>query len=206
MVVLVAVLASSLGGCAGRAPAAPSSDAGGSPPSAVAASVGPVSRAETAAVTELLRRRAAAVVAGDGQEFAGTVADAPGSEGRRQLSSYRAARALEVSRLTVGSVTLTRAAGRAELHAEADVGYRVDDLDRGDRRVRLAYDVMLDRGRWAVARERASGAGATAPWVAMPTLQVRRGDGGVVAGTVPASRLEEHVRVLGTAMPGLWAQ
>ncbi len=166
------------------------------------------------AVSDLLRRRAAAVVAGDRAAYAATVDDPESAPGRRQLDSYRAARDLHVSRLEVGTPVVdlvedasgpgqTPTSQRAT--AEVDVRYRVDDLDRGDRVARLRYDLVRGEGRWAVEAERPVGAGATAPWVAMPGLRVSRGRHAVVAGTVPVARLAEHVAVVDRALPGLKA-
>ena len=79
--------------------------------------------------------------------------------------------------------------------------YRVDDLDRGDRVARLGYDLVRSGSGWQVDAERPVGPGATAPWVAMPTLRVRRGEHAVVAGTAPTTRLAEHVAVVDRALP-----
>ncbi len=190
----------------------------------------------TTAVSDLLHRRAGAVVEGDRAAFAATVADPASVSGRRQLDSYRAARALLVSRLEVGApvVHLTEtapgtgatpvpqgtvattapsaspspSAGAGDplrATAEADVRYRVDDLDRGDRVARLQYDLVRGEDGWQVAAERPVGTGATAPWVAMPALRVSRGEHAVVAGTAPAVRLAEHAAVVDRALPGLRA-
>ena len=51
----------------------------------------------------MLRRRAAAVLSGDAEAFAATVADRSAASGRRQVDSFGAARALRVSRLEVGA-------------------------------------------------------------------------------------------------------
>ncbi|MFL6154239.1 MAG: hypothetical protein ACJ72B_17830 [Ornithinibacter sp.] len=187
----------------------------------------------TTAVSDLLRRRAGAVVAGDRAAYAATVADPASVAGRRQLDSYRAARALLVSRLVVGAPAVdlvegspgtgeaaapdgaARSAtgpstnpspspsGPLRATAEVDVRYRVDDLDRGDRVARLAYDLVRGEAGWKVAAERPVGTGATAPWVAMPALRVSRGEHAVVAGTVPDARRSEHVAVVDRALPGL---
>ena len=203
----------------------------------------------TTAVSDLLRRRAGALVAGDETAYAATVADPSSAAGRRQLDSYRAARALLVSRLEVGAPVVDlaesapgtgaapapqatgaapapQATGAAPVPqstttattapstgpsvplratAQADVHYRVDDLDRGDRSARLEYDLVRGETGWQVEAERPVGTGATAPWVAMPTLRVSRGKRAVVAGTVPAARLAEHVAVVDRALPGLSA-
>jgi hypothetical protein len=187
------------------------------------------------AVSDLLRSRARAVVSGHQAVYAATVADPASPAGRRQLDSYRAARALPVSRLEVGTpaVALVESASGTgdaaaprggavattgtspspggspgpsdplRATAEVDVRYRVDDLDRGDRVARLGYDLVRGRTGWQVEAERPVGTGATAPWVAMPTLRVRRGAHAVVAGTVAGPRLAEHVAVVDRALPGL---
>ncbi len=163
----------------------------------------------TTAVSDLLRRRAGAVVGGDQAGYAATVADPASAAGRRQLDSYRAARALRVSRLEVGApvADLAETAAGMPLRATAqvDVRYRVDDLDRGDRVARLAYDLVRGAAGWKVEADRPVGTGATVPWVAMPTLRVTRGEHAVVAGTVPGARLAEHVAVVDRALPGLSA-
>ena len=226
MVSLVGLVA--VGGCTHRIddPVGPSpfGSASASPPTAPPVLL-------TTAVSDLLRRRGRAVVAGNQAAYAATVADPASAVGRRQLDSYRAARALLVSRLEVGTpavdlvVTSPRSGGAAappgtavattrpsvspsssdplRATAEVDVRYRVDDLDRGDRVARLAYDLVRGEGGWKVVAERPVGTGATAPWVAMPALRVSRGEHAVVAGTVPAARLAEHVTVVDRAQPGL---
>ena len=163
----------------------------------------------TTAVSDLLGRRAAALVAGDEPAYAATVADRSAAAGRRQLDSFGAARALRVSRLEVGEPVVdpvetgpsTGTTGPSRATAQVDVRYRVDDLDRGDRVARLEYDLVRSDAGWQVEAERPVGAGATAPWVAMPTLRVRRGEHAVVAGTVPGTRLAEHAAVVDRAVP-----
>jgi len=203
-----------LGGCtsgpdAGTAPSASAAA------TASAASEDPAGTARTtAAISDLLRARAAAVVAGDEEAFAETVADGSSPAGRRQLDSFTAARALRVSRLEVGPPTVdgaltaptASATSPQRVRARAEVRYRVDDLDRGDRAARLEYDLVRTGAGWRVEAERPVGAGATAPWVAMPTLRVLRGEHGVVAGTVPLARLTEHAADVDRALPGLGGQ
>jgi hypothetical protein len=175
---------------------------------------GAASPTDTAAVTEVLRRRASAVVSGDRMSYAATVAGASSPSGRRQLDSFSAARALRVSRAEVGEpvVDLEAATDHAatgvplRARAEVDVRYRVDDLDRGDRVARLGYDLVRAGSGWRVEAERPVGANATAPWVAMPGLRVLRGKHAVVAGTTPGGRLAEHVAVADRALPLLRAQ
>ena len=198
----------------GPAPAAPSAGLTGSAAGGPAGGPTAVATAVTTALQDLLRRRAAAVVQGDAAAFAGTVADPSGAGGRRQLASYDAARALRVSRLEVREPTVQLAAPASagpataapRARAEVDLRYRVDDLDRADRVARLQYDLVRSGEGWRVVSERPVGPGATAPWVAMPTLRVERGRHGVVAGTVPAKRLTEHVGVVDRALPGLRAR
>jgi len=195
-------------------------DAGSAPsaPPAATASTGSASAAGTAgtaagtagtaaAATGLLRARAAAVVAGDEQAYAATVADRTMAAGQRQLDSFAAARALRVSRLEVGAPVVTVDQRDPErIRAEVDVRYRVDDLDRADRVARLEYVLVRSGASWRVVSERALVPGAGVPWVAMPTLAVRRGAHGVVAGTVPVARLDEHLAVVDRAVPALHEQ
>ena len=190
------------GGDAGDGPVAPSSAV-----VARTAATEPSSE-DVAAVTAVLEARAAAVVAGDEQAYAATVADPASTAGRRQHASYDAARALRVSRLDVGTPVVE--AGPSETggplrtaRAEVEVRYRVDDLDRADRSARLVYDLERSGSGWAVTSETPAGPGATLPWVAMPGLRVHRGEHGVVAGTVPTARLREHTAVVDRALPGL---
>jgi hypothetical protein len=232
-VVLALSGATGLAGCTGTAddPVGPSPFASGTPSAAATASA-----LLSTTVTDLLRRRAAAVVAGDESAYAATVADGSTASGRRQLDAFGAARALRVSRLevgepvvdlvesvpgadaapsatqvparpTVGSTgTSAGTAGPLRATAQVDVHYRVDDLDRGDRVARLGYDLVRTEAGWQVEAERPVGAGATAPWVAMPTLRVRRGEHAVVAGTVPTTRLAEHAAVVDRDVPTLRGQ
>ena len=112
------------------------------------------------------------------------------------------------ARPTVGSTGPSAGTtGPSRATAQVDVRYRVDDLDRGDRVARLGVrpGAVTDAG-WQVEAERPVGAGATAPWVAMPTLRVRRGEHAVVAGTVPTTRLAEHAAVVDRDVPTLRQQ
>jgi hypothetical protein len=211
-----------LTGCTDGADVSPSGSAPMSvtPPAPATGSAGSATDTaiDTAAAAEVLRRRAAALVSGDRRSYAATVADASSASGRRQLDSFAAARALRVSRVEVGEpvvdldatgldTTGPGATGKPErARAEVEVRYRVDDLDRGDRVARLAYDLVRSGSGWRVEAERPVGPGATAPWVAMPTLRVRRGAHAVVAGTAPAPRLAEHVAVVDRALPHLRRQ
>lgn len=171
-----------------------------------------------AEVARLLDRRASALVAGDERGYASTVADPASREGRVQLAGYAAFRALGVSRLEVGPLSVQPAVpatpstpGRSAhldraVRAEADVRYRVGGLDTADRAARLAFTLDRSGSGWAVVREEAAGAGAGAPWVVMPHLRVERGVHAVVAGTAPAARLAELVEVVDRAVPGLATQ
>ena len=203
-VVAIAV-AVALGGCtsetgAGDGATAPS----GAGPTASATGVTPDPAAVRAAVTEVLRSRAAAVVAGDERRYSATVADPTAPDGQRQLDALTAARALRVSRLEVGDpVVDLLGTDPPTARAEVDVRYRVDDLDRADRVARLEYALVDGGSGWQVRSERPVGPGAGAPWVAMPGLRVKRGEHAVVAGTVPARRLAEHVAVVDRALPAL---
>lgn len=211
--VLVLGLPSALGACSaeGTDPSS-STRSGATAAGSTATAAARPSAAETAEVAALLRRRAAALVAGDEAGYAGTVADASGDDGIRQLGAYAAARALRVSRLEVGTVLLrapgdggaTAVPGTAR--AEVEVRYRVDDLDSDDRTARLAYELLLTDGRWSVASERPVGSSPSPPWVAMPDLRVRRGEHAVVAGTAPVARLAEQVTVVDRALPALRSQ
>ena len=209
VVVLTLGVATGLGACTSRSDAGTSGAAATAPAASTAStsSAGAAAPAEvTTAVADLLRRRAEAVVAGDEPAYAVTLADPSGAAGRRQLDSFAAARALRVSSLEVGApVVEPDPTSERQATAQVDVRYRVDDLDRADRVARLEYDLVRSGAGWRVAAERPVGAGATAPWVAMPTLRVSRGDSAVVAGTVPSSRLDEHAAVVDRALPRLRA-
>lgn len=186
-----------LAGCSGVGesvtPSSPTADAGATPSTTTDAG----RTASVAEVTELLNRRAEAIVGGDEAGFAATVAEPDSSLGRRQLAGYQAARALEVSRLEVAQPEV-RPDG-----AQVEVRYRLDGLDDGDRVARLDYTLMQTGAGWAVVSEQPTGGGATAPWVAMPELRVHRGEHSVVAGTVPAADLAEHAAVVDRAVPEL---
>lgn len=199
--VLLASLAT-LGGCSGAgesaAPSSSSSDAGATPSTTTTTDAGRT--ASVSDVTELLTHRAAALVTGDEAGFAATVADPGSSAGRRQRAGHQAARALRVSRLEVAQ-PVVRPDG-----AQVEVRYRLDGLDGGDRVARLDYTLTRTGSGWAVVSERPTGAGATAPWVAMPDLRVHRGEHSVVAGTVAAADLAEHAAVTDRALPELRRQ
>jgi hypothetical protein len=228
----VVVALATTGSCSATGPTV-SASAGGASASATgqrasAPTLAPVDRAE---VLDLLRRRATAVVTGDEPGYAATVADSSGAAARRQLAAFAAARALRVSRLEValpveqaptpstGSTALTspttatataRPTRGATTTVQADLRYRVDDLDTVDRTARVSVDlVVTDAGRWAVAAEEPTGPGAAPPWLAMPDLRVRRGSHAVIAGSVPAARLDELARVVDGTLPTLrpqWAR
>ena len=194
--VLLAGLAM-LAGCSGAGesatPSSLSSDAGAAPSTTPDAG----RAASVSDVTELLTHRAAALVTGDEAGFAATVADPGSSAGRRQLVAYQAGRALRVSRLDVAQPEV-RPDG-----AQVEVRYRLEGLDGGDRVARLDYTLTRTGSGWAVVSEQPTGAGATAPWVAMPDLRVHRGEHSVVAGTVAADDLAEHAAVADRAVGGL---
>lgn len=196
-----------LGACTSR-PDAGSTPSGPVTATASTGSASPAATAETAAAaTGLLRARAAAVVAGDEQTYAATVADPTMAAGQRQLDSFAAAQALRVSRLEVGVPVVTvDQRGPQRARGEVDVRYRVDDLDGADRVARLEFVLVWSGASWRVGSERALGPGAGVPWVAMPSLRVRRGVHGVVAGTVPVARLDEHLAVVDRAVPALHEQ
>jgi hypothetical protein len=212
------------GSCSSVDPGAGASTGGSLATGAAEASAArALSPADRAAVLDLLRRRAAAVVARDEQAYAATVADPSGAAGQRQLAAFGAARALRVSRLEValpvdqprGSATTpippsggTRGPVRGMTgRVEADVRYRVDDLDTVDRTARVAVDLVAAAGaRWAVVAEEPLGAGAAPPWLAMPDLRVRRGRHAVVAGSTPTARLDELAGVADDTLPSLRAQ
>lgn len=204
---MLAAVGTALGGCtSGTSPEPGASVTAGSTtgPTASGTPAGTDAAAVRAAVTQVLRSRAAALVAGDERAYTATVADPAAPEGRRQLESFAAARALRVSRLEVGDPVLDPlGTDPSTARAEVDVRYRVDDLDRGDRVARLEYTLADPGAGWQVRAERPAGPGASAPWVAMPGLRVRRGEHAVVAGTVPAPRLAEHVGVVDRALPAL---
>ena len=200
--VLLATLATlaALAGCAGADDGTASSTTSsvpGATPSATSDAARTASAADVADVAELLNRRAAALVAGDEAAFAKTVADPQSSTGRRQLASYEAARSLGIDSLEVDQPVITGD------HAQVDVRYRLEGLDRGDRVARLDYTVIRSGSGWAVVSERPTGGGATAPWVAMPDLRVQRGEHAVVAGTAPAADLAEYAAVVDRAVPDL---
>jgi hypothetical protein len=70
----------------------------------------------------------------------------------------------------------------------------------------LEYDLVRTGAGWRVEAERPAGAGASVPWVAMPTLRVHRGEHGIIAGTVPLARLTEHATDVDRALPDLGEQ
>lgn len=203
---LVVAALTALGGCTTGADPAGSEAASASPGTTASATAGTTADqgAVRAGVGEVLRARAAAVVAGDERAFTATVADPAAPGGRRQLDAFSAARALRVSRLEVGDAVVdVLGTEPPTARAEVDLRYRVDDLDRGDRVARLEYTLVDTGSGWQVESERPVGPGATAPWVAMPGLRVHRGEHAVVAGTVAERRLTEHAAVADRALPAL---
>ena len=173
----------------------------------------PPRRVDLAAVATVLRSRAAALAAGDAQAYAASIADRSSDRGRLQLDSYRAARALGVSRVAVGDLAVEPpppgTSGTAgTMRVRAALAYRLAGLDRVDRTTSVLVELRRGPGGWAVASEAADAAGAP-PWVVMPDLRVVRGRHAVVAGTVADSRLAQQVRVVDRALPRLrrlWAR
>ena len=161
------------------------------------------------AVTAVLQARAAAVVAGDEQAYAATVAaplvDRPGAASSPRTTPPRPA-----------GLAPGRGHARRRPGVERHRGRSPDGARRGRRPLprRRPRPGLIARpawrtpssesgSGWTVASETPAGPGATLPWVAMPGLRVHRGEHGVVAGTVPTVRLREHATVVDRALPGL---
>lgn len=158
-------------------------------------------------MTAMLAARAGALVAGDDGAFAATVSRADPAAADRQLATFVAARALPVSRAAVRVEQVDRdpsaLPGERSALASVELRYRVGDLDRGDRTVSVLARVVRAGDRWTVATERPAGGGATAPWLALPGLEVRRGSRAVVAGTAAVERLAEYVDAVDRTLPDL---
>ncbi|GAA4406034.1 hypothetical protein GCM10023168_20330 [Fodinibacter luteus] len=206
--------APSAAGDPAAAPTGPSARAGESSGAAAAPTGGaPLPPGVSAGIARMLDRRALAHVTGDEAGYASTVADVAGPDGAAQLAAFAAARALGVSFLEVGVPAVEPVVGvEGRWRVEADLRYRLGGLDRGDRVARVRYVVegpgsaSASGSGWRVVSQGPVGPGASVPWVAMPELQVRRGEHAVVAGTVSAHRLAEHVGVVDRALPPLRRQ
>ena len=120
LVLLALAGATGVSGCTGFAdPPASSSLTSASTSTTATSSTSTATSAEvSAAIADVLRRRAAAVIGGDESAYAATVADRTAESGRRQLDSYAAARALRVSRLEVGEPVVDLVATEPGTHAE----------------------------------------------------------------------------------------
>lgn len=163
--------------------------------------VSPDATEVASAVDTLLGRRDAALVAGDTEAFAATLADPTAEAGRRQLTGFLAARALRVTRLAhdVLAPDVDPAA------VDVTVRYRLSGTDRAERTARVRYVVARAGDGWRVASEGPVDGEAAPPWVAMPGLAVRRSAHAVVAGTARTSALEEAARTVDRAVPALRA-
>ena len=197
-------LAVLLGGCSDEAvtdAAAPDRSSGSPHPTSATASgptVGPDASA-AAALDRLLAIRDAAVLAGDRDAYAATVADPGSPSGARQLRGFDAARRLRPAVLTHDAVPT------ASDPAAVDVvlRYRVADLDRGDRTATVRYTLRERSGRWLVAAETPRAPGAAPAWLAMPDLKVVRTARAVVAGTAPRADLTAAADTVDRALPAL---
>ncbi|MBR7743148.1 hypothetical protein KC207_07575 [Phycicoccus sp. BSK3Z-2] len=172
------------------------------------------------AVSDVLRTRDRATLAGDRAAFAATVAhpdgatagaddggsdgdgDADHDEGSRQLAAFDAAGRLGLSRLEHDVVA------PVDDPAAVDVTlrYRVDGIDRGDRTATVRYRVVEQDGRWLVAAQQPVAPGAAPPWLAMPDLAVRRSDHAVVVGTADTPALAAAARTVDDVLPRLARQ
>ncbi len=208
-VVAAAVTAASLpllGACAevgappstsGDGPASTTSTASTPLPTAT----GPDPSAVATAVDALLARRDAALAAADAGAFAATVADPTTPEGRRQVASFRAARALRATRVTHDVVPPVD----DPTAVDVTLRYRVAGVDRADRTATVRYVVERAGSGWRIVSEAPTGADAAPPWLAMPGLAVRRGEHAVVAGTAGDDALREAVATVDRALPPLRA-
>jgi hypothetical protein len=153
------------------------------------------------AVDTLLEQREAALVAGDDDAFAATLADPAAQAGVRQLAGFAAARALRVTRLAHDVVAPVDDPAAVDV----TVRYRLSGTDRAERSARVRYAVTPLGDGWRVAAEVPVDGAAAPPWVAMPALTVRRGAHAVVAGTAGDAALEEAARTVDRAVPALRA-
>lgn len=204
-VVLLAIAALlGVGACTVGASPASSPAASSTSPLPAASSTPDPPAPSQAEVLELLERRAAALLAGERAPYVRTVADTSTASGARQLAAYSAARSLGVGRFEHGTVTVTPSPDGRSVRADAEVTYRLDGLDNtADRAARLAYELVPSATGWAVVDEEPVATAPAPPWVVMPTLRVVRTGHAVVAGTVPADRLDAHARVVDRALPAL---
>lgn len=171
------------------------------PSTSAAPTASPDAGAVASALEGLLARREAAVVAGDTDAFAATLADPTAETGRRQLAGLASARALRVTRLAHDVVAPVDDPAAADV----TVRYRLSGTDRGERTARVRYAVARAGDGWRVAAEEAVDGEEAPPWVAMPGLAVRRTAHSVVAGTAGGSALDEAARTVDRAVPALRA-
>lgn len=149
----------------------------------------------------LLARRDRALVAGDLAAYTATVADPSSADGRQQLASFAAARALGPARVAHDTVAPVDDPTRIEVVLR----YRLAGLGTADRTSTVSYRLARTAAGWRIGAERATGTDPAAPWVAMHGLRVRRGAHGVAAGTASATALAEAVRTVDRDRPGLRA-
>ncbi len=153
------------------------------------------------AVDALLARRDAALASADAAAFAATVADPTTPEGRRQVASFRAARALRATGVAHDVVPPVDDPSAVDV----TLRYRVAGVDRADRTATVRYAVQRAGSGWRVVSEAPTGADAAPPWLAMPGLAVRRGEHAVVAGTAGDEALRAAVATVDRALPPLRA-
>lgn len=153
-----------------------------------------------AALDSLLDARETALLAGDAEAFADTVA-APGSPaGVRQLAAFRSARDLGLQELGHDAV---RPVTNPVEGAVVRLRYRVSGVDRADRTTAVRYRLVHGVTGWRVAAEEPVEGEGAAPWLAMPGMRVARGDRAVVAGPADDPALTETVATVDAVLPGL---
>jgi hypothetical protein len=152
------------------------------------------------ALDRLLRRREAALLAGDRRAFVATVDRPTSAEGLRQLAAFGSARDLRLARLGHDPVP-----GVADPAAGVVVGihYRVEGVDRADRTTTVRYRLARSADGWRVSAEEPVGPAAGAPWLAVPGMRVERGRRAVVAGSADDGALAEAVAVVDRVLPTL---
>jgi len=209
---VAAVLAAS--GCVGTASGTPAGPAASVAPAAAGASAVPgtspdpgsdaSAAADTAAALDaLLAQREHAVLAGDPEAFAATVADLASPAGVRQLAAFRSAHDLRPVLLSHDAVPPVEDPDGGVV---VRLRYRIDRVDRADRATEVRYRLVRTAAGWRVAAEEATDGGGAAPWLAMPGMRVERGQHAVVAGTADDAALAEAVATVDAVLPGLARQ
>ncbi|MFC8501427.1 hypothetical protein ACFUC1_03640 [Pedococcus sp. NPDC057267] len=187
-----------LSGCSGSRPA-PHPPASTRPATTTQQDSAQPSVAREEALSALLARRAAAVRDRDRTAFAATLASTTSGFGLRQLAQLDALDQLPIGRFEYGTPEAAPALGPdrlAQLGPDAWVArvegrYSLKGYDTATRGFESYFTVVRRDGRWLLADD--TDGGTQAQLWDLPDFTVVEGDGALVLGSGPASRLRPYL-------------